>query len=130
MAGALPVASLQNVQPVFLHSELEVLHVVEVPFKDAAHFHQFAVRGGHFFRQIGDGMRRAHASDHVFALCVDEVFAVENLFASGRVARECHSRRTGVAHISEHHRLNVHRRSPLVRDAVFPPVNAGAIIHP
>ena len=130
MAGALPVASLQNVQPVFLHSELEVLHVLEVPFKDAAHFHQFAVRGGHFFRQIGDRMRGPHASDHVFALSVDKVFAVKNLFAGGRIARECDSRCAGVAHISKHHRLDVHRRSPLVRDAVLAAINDGTVVHP
>jgi hypothetical protein len=130
MAGAFAVSGLQNVEAIILDREFEVLHVLEVPFKDAANVHKSLVRGGHFFRQIGDRMRRAHASDHVFTLRVDEVFAVENFFAGGRVARECHSRRAGVAHISEHHRLNVHCCSPLVRDAVLPSINDGAVVHP
>ena len=31
----------------------------------------------HFLREIGNRMRRAHASNHVFALGVDQIFAVE-----------------------------------------------------
>src|SRR6266404_6341756 len=48
----LPISRLQNVEVLFLHRELEVLHVFEVMFEDAAHFHQFFVRRGHFFCQI------------------------------------------------------------------------------
>jgi hypothetical protein len=130
MTGAFAVSSLQNVEAIILDREFEVLHVLEVPFKSRPNFHQLAVRCWHLFRQFDDRMRGAHASNNVFALRVDEVFAVENLFPSSWVARECHSRRAGVAHISEHHRLNVHRRSPLVRDAVLPAINNGPIIHP
>ena len=130
MAGAFAVSGLQNVEAIVLDREFEVLHVLEVLLKDAAYLHQLVVRCGHFFRQISDRMRRAHARNNIFALRVDEVFAVENLFSGGRVARESNSRRAGVAHVSKHHRLNVNRRSPFVRDAVLPPINDGAIVHP
>src|SRR5262249_21573670 len=84
MTSAFAVSGLQNVEAIVLDRKFKVLHVLEVTLKKAANLHQLAVRCGHFFRQIGDWMRRAHASDHVFALRVDEVFAVENLFAGSR----------------------------------------------
>src|SRR5215217_6224755 len=88
------------------------------------------MRSGHFFHQIGDWMRRADTSNDVFALCIDEVFAVENLLARGWVARECNSRCAGFTHVSEHHRLHIYRCSPLARNAVLPPINDRAIVHP
>src|ERR1044072_8186868 len=75
-------------------------------------------------------MGRANASNHVLALSVDKVLAVEKFFASGGVACERDAGCTSVAHVSEHHRLNIDRRSPLVRDAVLPPINDGAVVHP
>ena len=33
MAGALPISRLQNVEAIFLHGKLEVLHVLEMVFK-------------------------------------------------------------------------------------------------
>ena len=75
-------------------------------------------------------MRRAHARHHVLALRVDQIFAVKNSFAACWVARECNSGRAGVAHVSEHHCLDIDRRSPIVRESVLSPVNNRAIIHP
>ena len=37
---------------------------------------------------LGDGLRRADARHHVFALGVDQEFAIEQLFAGGRIAGE------------------------------------------
>src|SRR6266699_8880 len=39
MSGALAVPRLQNIKMVLLHRELEVLHVLEVTFKDGAVVH-------------------------------------------------------------------------------------------
>ena len=75
-------------------------------------------------------MWRAHARNHVFALRVNEVFAVENLFAAGRIPRKRHPRRASVAHVSKHHRLNIDRSSPIVGDTVLSPINDRAIVHP
>ena len=71
MAGALPISRLQNVEAIFLHGKLEVLHVLEMVFKEAAHFHQLSVCCGHFLCQITDWMRRAHTGNDIFALGVD-----------------------------------------------------------
>ena len=130
MAGALAVSGLQNVEATFLYREFEVLHVFEVMFKDRADFHQLFVRCGHFFCQIANRMRRPHTGDDIFALRVNQIFTIEHLLAGSRIARERDSRRAGFAHISEHHRLDVDRRAPVVRNPVFPSINDGAIIHP
>ena len=130
VASALAVARLQNVEAIFLHRELEVLHVFEMLLEDVAHLQQTLVRGRHFFREVGDRMRCAHARDHVFALRVDQIFAVENFFAASRIAREGDAGRARVAHVTENHRLDVDGRAPVMRDSVFPAVNNRAIVHP
>src|SRR5437016_1108465 len=73
MASAFPVASLQNVEAIFLYSELKVLHVLEMTFKKRAHLHQLFMSDRHFLSQIGNRVRRAHAGDNVFALSVDQI---------------------------------------------------------
>ena len=130
MASALAVASLQNVEAAFLNRELEVLHIFEVTFEDAAHFHQLFVRGGHFLGQISNGMRRAYACDDVFALSVDQVFAVELLLAGGRIARERDARAAIVTHVAEDHRADIRGRAPVVRIPILPAIDDGAFIVP
>ena len=129
-AGAFAVARLQNVKAVVFDRELEVLHVLEMFFEKRAHFHQRLVRGRHFLGELGDRVRRAHARDHVFALRVDQIFAVENFFAAGRIARERDAGRARVAHVAEDHRLHIDRRAPVVRNAVFPAINNRAVVLP
>ena len=130
MTGALAVSRLQDVEAIFFHGELEVLHVLEVTFENAADFHQLLVRCGHLFRQIIDRMRRAHTGNDVFTLGVDQVFAVENFFAGRWIPCKCNPRCARLSHVPEHHCLNVHRRSPIMRDSVFPPIHNRAIVHP
>ena len=131
VAGAFAVARLQNVEPIVLHRELEVLHVFEMLLEDVARtFSKPLCAAGISFARFGDRMRCAHARDHVFALRIDQIFAVENFFAAGRIAREGDAGRARVAHVTENHRLDVDGRAPVMRDSVFPPINNRAIIHP
>src|SRR5437867_1722480 len=130
MAGALSVACLQNVKVIFFHREFEVLHVLEMLFQDCAVFHQVFMHRRHFLREVGDRMRRAHARDHIFALGVDQIFAVKNFFAACRVAGESNSGRARLTHVSKHHRLDIDRRSRVVRNPIFPAINNCAIVHP
>ena len=130
MATSFAVPRLQNVEAIFFHGELEVLHVFEVMFKDCADFHQIFVRGRHFRRQIGNRMRRPYARDDVFALRVDQIFAIEDFFAGGGIARECDPCRACFPHVAEDHRLHVDCRAPVVRDAVIPAINDCTIVHP
>ena len=129
-AGALPVAGLQHENLAILNGELEVLHIFEMRFEDFANAFELHERLWQMFLQVRDRFGSAHAGDNVFALRVDQEFAIENLPAGGRVARECDARsgiRPGVA---EHHGLNVHGRAPFLGDVIFPAINDRAIVHP
>jgi hypothetical protein len=85
---------------------------------------------GIFSWSVATGIGRAHAGDHVLALRVDEVFAVKDLFAGGRIAGEGDAGAAFVAGVAEDHRLDVDRGAPLVRDVVFLAVNDGALVVP
>ena len=130
-AGALAVAALQHVELALLDGELDVLHVAVVLLERAAHLHELLVDSPAFLRsssQIGE--RRADAGDHVLALGVDQVLAVEDVLAGGRVAREGDAGAAVVAHVAEHHRLHVGRRAPALGDVVLPAVDDGAVVVP
>ena len=62
--------------------------------------------------QFSDRFGRANTGDNVFALGVDEEFAIEDFLASRWVARERHSGAGIIARVSEDHCLNVHGSSP------------------
>ncbi len=74
-----------------LHGELDVLHVLEMTFQRLADGHQFRVALWHLLLELQHGFRSANAGDNVFALRVDEEFAVEFVGAIRRIARERHA---------------------------------------
>ena len=75
--GALAVAGLQHEQLAFLNGELDVLHVLEMFFKDLADLHEFGITLRHLLLELGDRLRSADAGDDVLALRVDEELTVE-----------------------------------------------------
>src|SRR3954467_12389965 len=87
-ASALAVARLQDVKAVVFDRELEVLHVLEMLLEQRTHLHERRVRGGHFLREISDRVRGSNTGHDILALRVDQVFAVEDALAAGRIARE------------------------------------------
>ncbi len=110
-AGAFAVAGLEHPEFAVLDGEFHVLHVFVVCFQTVgdceefvgAHGHGFLERGifalAFFFGDAlescpaaaafdGDLLGGADAGYHVFALCVDEVFAVEEVFTGGCIAAE------------------------------------------
>ena len=72
----------------------------------------------------------AHAGHHVFALRVDEEFAVEHFLAGRRIARERHAGAGLVAGIAVDHRLHVDGGAPFGGNVVFAAIDNRAIIHP
>ena len=72
----------------------------------------------------------AYTGNHILALCVDEVFAVEDVFAGSGVAGEGYTGSRRVAHVAEYHGLYVHGRTPLFGDLVHAAVEDGAFVHP
>ena len=142
LGGALPVAGLQHVEPALLDRELHVLHVAVVPLEPLHHRPELGedLREGllhrgrpvaHLLaRGAGQGLGGADSRHHVLALGVDQELPVKPVLPRGRVAGEGHPRRRGVAHVAEHHGLDVDGRAPALRDVVHAPVELGALVHP
>jgi hypothetical protein len=72
-------------------------------------------------------LRRANAGDDVLALRVDQELAIIGVLAGRRIARERHAGRRGIAHIAEHHRLDVDRGAPVAGDIVEAAIDLGAL---
>ena len=121
---------MQNEKLVLLDGEFEVLHVFEVLFQLRTNLLQIFKTLGHFLGELTDGIGRAQTCYDVFALCINEIFAVEQFLAVGGVAREGNACRAVVASIAEYHSLNIHSRAPFGRDTVFLAIQDGALISP
>ena len=141
-AGALADTALQHPQLAFLDGELDVLHVLEVLLEVETdvvqllvHFRHGGLEGGEVLVLLAlgglvQGVRGADTRDHVLALGVDQPFAVELVVTVGRVAGEGHAGGGGVAHVAEHHGLDVHSRAPVVRNVLDLAVPDGALAVP
>ena len=96
-----------------------------------AHVFADALQGSPATRALDrDLLRRANAGNHVFALCVDQIFAVEDVLARGGVAAECNARGRVVAHVAVNHGLHVDGRAPFFGNLVHAAVKNGALVHP
>ena len=149
----LTVARLEEPEFAFLHRELHVLHVAIVLFElvleavelliDFRHglFHRGEFGGALFFADAGafspalrsdfcDLLRRADTGYHVFTLCIDEVLAVEQVFAATGVTAEAYTRCRGFAHVTEYHGLHVDGRTPFVGNGFHLTIKDGAFVHP
>ncbi len=91
---------------------------------------ELGVRLRHLLLQFSHRFGRPDAGDDVFALGVDEEFAVELLRAIGRIARKRDAGPRRVTRVAVHHRLHVDGRAPLGRDVVLPPVDDRPVVHP
>jgi hypothetical protein len=142
LGGALAAAGLQHPQLALLHRELDVLHVAVVPLEQLEHAGQLRVSLGHRLfhrRHPGPGLlarrarqvlRGADAGDDVLALGVDQPLAVIRLLAGRGIAGEGDAGGRGLAHVAEHHRLDVDRGAPVAGDVVEPAVDLGAVALP
>ena len=141
-AGALADAALEHEELLVLDGELDVEHVVVVAFELVADADEFLVGlREHLFHRgqvlvllvlglVVQRERGAGAGDDVFALGVDEPFAVELVVAGGGVAGERHAGGGGVAHVAEDHALDVDGGAPVVRDALDAAVGDGLLAVP
>ena len=128
----LPVPRLQHVELFLFDGELEVLDVAELLLQRRPDLLQLLVGAGEhgLMGHLGHGLRRPHASHHVLPLGVDEILAVENVLAGGRVTGEGDARGAVVPHVAEHHALDVDRRAPLVGDLVLAAIDDRPLVHP
>ena len=127
---AFAVAGLQEIELAFLDGEFHILHIAVMGFQLIGQADEFAVAVRQVFRQFRDRLRRAYAGDHVFALGVDQVFAVDAPGARGGIARERDARARRAAHVAKDHGLHVDGRTPVPGDVVHPAVHIGARVVP
>src|SRR5262249_32622962 len=83
-----------------------------------------------FPRRFGDLLGSANACNHVLALRIEQKLAVETLFAGRRIAGERHPGCRSLAHVPEHHGLNVDRSAPAFRNLVQATIGDGTLVHP
>ena len=127
----LGVARLEHVEAALLHRELGVLHVAVVALERRRRISiSSAWASGITLLHLVQVARRAHARHHVLALGVRQEVAARPGRAGDLVAREGDAGARGVALVAEHHLLHVHRRAPVVGDAVDAPVLDRAVAHP
>ena len=141
-AGALANTALQHPQVTFLDGEFDILHILEVILQFQADIVQLLIYIRHsFFKRyqgfvllaLGCLVQRVRGPDtghHILALGVDQPFAIELVVTVGRVAGECHTRSGGLAHVTEHHRLYVHSRSPVIGNLFDAAIGDGAFAVP
>ena len=127
LAGALRRARLQHPQLASLDRELEVLHVLVVLLELARVALELRVHLRHVLLQCADRLGVAHPGDHVLALRVGQVVAVQLPRADDRVAGEGDAGARCRAHVAEDHHLHVDRRAQVVRDALEAAVGLGAV---
>ncbi len=128
--GTLAVTGLQHVQFAALNGKFHVLHVAVVLFQDLCILDKLVVHFGHFFFHVRHGMGGADTGNHVFALGVHQVFAVEFVFAGGGVAGEGNTSAAVIAHVAKHHALYVNGSAPITGDVVHTAVVDGAGVIP
>ena len=88
---------------------------------------ELAVDLRHLLLQSGYRLGIPNPGDHVLALCVGEVVAVQLLRARDRVPGEGNSGAGCLAHVAEDHHLHVDRGPEVVGDALHAPVGLGAV---
>ena len=135
LCRALARTGLQHPQFFTLNGEFNILHIAIMRFQDVKHPRQLGIYLRHrlFHRQrlcarpltcgLGQILRRADSGNDIFALRVDQIFAIIGVFASGRVTGKGNARRRCFAHIAEDHGLHINRSAPVTRDIVEAAIN-------
>ena len=135
--GTLAHAALEHIKGAVLNGEFNIQHILVMLF-------QFLADGGKFLvclrqeflhglevlvllvlRFVVQGVGGTGTGNHVFALGIDEPFAVELVIAGGGVAGEGNARCGVVVHIAEDHALDVDSSSPVIRNIFDPAVGGG-----
>ena len=130
LTSSLSATSLQNVQLALLHGEFHVLHVTIVLFKALTNGNELSVNFCIFCFQLADFFGSTDTSNNVFSLGVHQVFTVELVFSSGRIAAKANTSSRIHSKVTKYHGLDVYGCSCQALDIVHGSVFNGSIIHP
>ena len=137
--SALARTGLEHPQLPALDREFDVLHIAVVRFEQFEHGGQLGIGRWHGLfhadclgpspgpRCLGQVLRSADPGHHVFALRVDQPFAVIGLLAGRRIAGKGDPGGAGIAHVAEHHRLYIDGSAPVTRNVIETAVNLGPV---
>ncbi len=117
-SGTLAVTGLQHEELAFFDGVFHILHVAIVSFELVGDVNKLLIDMRHSLLEGSDGLRSTDTSHDVFALSVEEILAIELLLASGRIAGERNAGAAGLAHVAEHHALDVDSSAPVAGDVV------------
>ncbi len=152
-SGTFTATRLQQPKFAVLNGKLEVLHIFEIIFEFLLRFDQLSGTFGHDFLERGvfgrpflfadalhlgpsvgalEGnlLRSTHAGYHIFALSIDKILAVKQVFARGGVAGESYAGGGSITHVAVYHRLHIHRRAPFFGEIVHLTIENGPVVHP
>jgi len=90
-AGSLAIPGLEHVKLPFLDGKLKILNVAVMLFQPLDHRDKLLKNGRHFLFQILQRSGGPDSGHHILALGVDQVFTIEFLLSSGRVAGKADS---------------------------------------
>ena len=80
--------------------------------------------------QLRNRLRRADTCHNVLALCIDQILTEDALCAGCGVSRESNTGAGGIAHVAEHHRLNIDSGSQLIGNVIHAAVGIRSRIVP
>jgi len=130
LRGALRVPRLKHPELAALDRELHVLHLAVMLLEPLADLLELRPRPGHLLLEELDRFRLPDPGDHVLALRVDEIVALDLVLAGGAGTGHRHAGGRVVAEVAEDHRADVHRGAEVVRDLRRLPVVEGALAVP
>ena len=81
-------------------------------------------------RDFRDVLRGSDPGHHIFALRIDQEFAIEFFFAGRGIAGKGHTGGRSFPQIAKYHRLHIDRGSPAGRNIMQFTIFDGARIHP
>ena len=111
-SGSLAVAGLEHKQFAVFDGELHVLHISVMLFQTVCNVAELLIHFRHDVFQLIDVLWGSDAGYNVLALCVDQKFAQQLVFAGGRVTGEGYAGTGIVAGVAKYHGLYVDRSTP------------------
>jgi len=99
-------------------------------FQSFGDLEELVVEGFIVFFEFGNRLRGADAGHDVFSLGIEQIFAIQDVFAGGGVTAESHTGSGVFAHVAKDHLLDVDGCSPFVGDIVQTTIGIGPRIVP
>ena len=112
------------------NGKFDILHVFIMGFQKLRYLHKLFINRWQIFLQTGNRLGSPNTCHHIFALSINQIFAVQSLFPSGGIARKGYTSTAGIAHIAKDHGLDINRCTQMIGDLIDLPVDDGPWILP